>query len=224
VISSALFVVVLAVAAGVASRAQIAGSAMILVVLVVPYAITAAIALFGMHRRGELGALLRPRSGDLTFGAIAAALLFFVALLGRMALAPHGSAREGWLVRVYLQLGNQGMLQRHFLVIGLSVVAMAVLEEITWRGHVYGALKRRLGARKAWPLAAVLYALAQAPTIVMLRDPFAGPNPLVFLCALGCGLVWGLIAASTDRLPVAIFSHALFVWVVAFQFPLWRLA
>jgi membrane protease YdiL (CAAX protease family) len=43
------------------------------------------------------------------------------------------------------------------------------------------------------------------------------------LAALGCGLVWGLIVARTGRLPVAIFSHALFTWCVAVQFPLWRL-
>ena len=69
----------------------------------------------------------------------------------------------------------------------------------------------------------MLYALAHLPTVLLLRDPFAGPNPLVVLAALGCGLVWGLIVARTGRLPVAIFSHALFTWCVAIQFPLWRL-
>src|SRR5207237_92170 len=70
----------------------------------------------------------------------------------------------------------------------------------------------------------VLYAAAHLPTMVLLRDPFAGPNPLVVLAALGCGLVWGLVVARTGRLPVAIVSHALFTWGVVLQFPLWRLA
>ena len=76
-------------------------------------------------------------------------------------------------------------------------MAVAALEEISWRGFVYSLLEERLGTRRAWPATAVLYALAHLPTVFLLRDPFAGPNPLVVLAALGCGLVWGLIVART---------------------------
>jgi uncharacterized protein len=216
-------VVVVASALCVAMRAQYAGSWVIMAVLGAPYAALSALALWRMHRKGEIGSLLRPRSGDLTYGAVAAAMLFFGAWIGRMALAPHGTGREGWLVRVYLQIGNPEALQRHFVVIGVGVVFLAILEELTWRGHVLGVLKQRFGVRKAWPLSAVLYAVAHGPTVVLLRDQFAGLNPLVVLAALACGLTWGLLAARTERLPVAIFSHALFLWVAAIQFPLWRL-
>jgi membrane protease YdiL (CAAX protease family) len=223
VLTAALVVVAVTSAIGVAARPQYAGSWKILVALGVPYAVTAALSLWRMHRRGEIRALLRPRSGDLTYGAVAAAMLFFGALFGRLVLAPHGTGREGWLVHIYLQIGDPEELQRHFVIIGVAVVLLAAFEEITWRGHVYGALKDWFGVRRAWPIAAVLYALAHAPTIILLRDQFAGYNPLLFICALGCGLVWGLIVAHTERLPVAIFSHALFLWVVTCQFPLWRL-
>jgi hypothetical protein len=222
VLTAALAVVFVTSGISVAMLPRYAGSWMILVALGAPYAAASALALWRMHRRGEMGALLRPRSGDLTYGAIAAAVLFFGALLGRFALAPHGTGREGWLVRIYLQIGNPEMLQRHFAIVGVAVVLLAIFEEITWRGLVYGALKERLGARKAWPFAAVLYAAAHAPTIILLRD-VAGYNPLLCLCALGCGLVWGVLVASTERLPVAMFSHALFLWLVTCQFPLWRL-
>jgi uncharacterized protein len=223
VLSVGLVVAVVAAALSVAMRPQFSGSWVMLVALCVPYAIMSALALWRMHRRGELWAALRPRSGDLTYGAVAAAMLFCGAWLGRMVLAPHGTGREGWLVRIYLQIGDPEALQRHFVIVGLAVLILAILEEITWRGHVYAVLKDRLGLRTAWPLTAVLYAVAHVPTIVLLKDPFAGPNPLLFIGALGCGLVWGLLSARTERLPVAVFSHALFLWMAAFQFPLWRL-
>ena len=220
---AALTVVVVGAALCFAMQAQYAGSWMMLALLGAPYAVLSTLGLLRMHRKGEIWTLLRPRSGDLTYGAVAAAMLFFGAWVGRMALAPHGTAREGWLVRIYLQIGNPDLLQRHFLMVGGAIVMLAILEEITWRGWVYGALKEKLGVRRAWPFCAALYAVAHAPTIVLLRDPFGGPNPLLFLCMLGCGLVWGLLVASTDRLPVSIFSHALFLWVAVYQFPLWRL-
>jgi membrane protease YdiL (CAAX protease family) len=223
VLTVAVVVAIATSAIGLAMRPEGSGSWQMLAVLGAPYGVMSALALWRMRSRGEIGALLRPRSGDLTYGAVAAATLFFAALLGRMALASHGTGREGWLVRIYLQIGNPEALQRRFVIVIVALVLFATLEEITWRGYVYGALKDRLGSRKAWPLAAVLYAGSYAPTIVLLRDPFAGLNPLVVVCALVCGLVWGLLAASTARLPVAIFSHALFLWVVVCQFPLWRL-
>ena len=127
-------------------------------------------------------------------------------------------------MRVYLQVGDPEMLQRHMLVVSLGVCTVAALEEISWRGYVFPILEERLGTRRAWPATAVLYAVAHLPTMVLLRDAFAGPNPLVVLAALGCGLVWGLVVARTGRLPVAIVSHVLFTWGVVLQFPLWRLA
>jgi hypothetical protein len=103
------------------------------------------------------------------------------------------------------------------------VVVVAALEEISWRGYVYPILEERLGTRRAWPATAFLYALAHVPTMFLLKDPFAGPNPLVVIAALGCGLVWGLVVARTGRLPVAIISHVLFTLAIAIHFPLWRL-
>jgi membrane protease YdiL (CAAX protease family) len=173
-------------------------------------------------RKTERSPKLRPRSGDLTFGAIVTVMLFFGALAGRMFLAPHGSVREAWIMRIYLQVGDPEMLQRNVIVVSLAVCAVAALEEVSWRGFVYSALEERLGTRRAFPATAVLYSAAHLPTMVLLRDPFAGPNPLVMLAALGCGLVWGLVVARTGRLPVAIISHVLFTWGVVLQFPLWR--
>jgi hypothetical protein len=54
-----------------------------------------------------------------------------------------------------------------------------------------------------------------------MRDPDAGPNPLVPLAALGAGLVWGWMAQRYERLLPGIFSHVLFDWTVVMMFRLW---
>ena len=156
-----------------------------------------------MQKDGTLSEKLRPHSGDLTFGAVVTAMLFFGALAGRLLLAPHGSAREGWLMRIYMQIGDPEYLQRR-IVRGESRRGR---HRCARRDHL--ARLRVSGAREetrhppsvAGDRVAVR---GRAPSdLVVLRDPFAGPNPLVVIAALGCGLVWGLLVARTGRLPVA---------------------
>jgi uncharacterized protein len=152
-----------------------------------------------------------------------AVMLYFGAVAGRLLLSPRGSVREAWIMRMYLQIGDPALLDRHVIAASVAVVLVAALEEISWRGLVYAALEEKVGTRRAWPATAVLYAAAHLPSLTLLGDPFAGPNPLIILAALGCGLIWGLIVARTGRLPVAILSHALFTWAVVIKFPLWQL-
>ena len=204
-------------------RVSAAGTWTVFLAPAVPYVVLSIAAVVQMQRDGTLGIKLRPRSGDVSFGAIIALMLFFGSMAGRMVLAPHGSVREAWIMRVYLQIGDPETMQSRIVLVSAVVMLVAALEEVAWRGFIYATLEERLGSRRAWPITAVLYALASLPTVFLLRDPFAGPNPLIFLAALGCGLVWGLVVARTGRLPVAIISHALFSWCVAVQFPLWRL-
>jgi len=206
-----------------ALRPDAAGTSVVLLAPGVLYAVLTVLAVLQMRRDGTLSEKLRPRSGDLTFGALGTVMLYMGAVAVRMFVAPKASVREAWIMRIYLQIGDPEILQHRIVYISLAVAAVAILEEITWRGYVYSLLEERLGTRRAWPATAVLYALAHVPSVFLLRDPFAGPNPLIVLAALGCGLVWGLVVARTGRLPVAIFSHALFTWCVAIQFPLWRL-
>jgi membrane protease YdiL (CAAX protease family) len=223
VLIAALVLALSAAAMSIATREDLSGTAYVLFVPAVPYTLFAVLAVLRMKKEGSLAEKLRPRSGDLTFGAIVTIMLLLGAVAGRKFLAPHGSARVGWLIRLYQQVGDPEVLQRHMVGVSLAVVVIAALEEISWRGLVFSALEERFGTRTAWPATAILYATAHLPTMFLLRDPFAGPNPLVVIAALGCGLVWGLIVARTGRLPVAMISHALFTLAVAIHFPLWRL-
>jgi CAAX protease family protein len=224
VLIAALALALVAASMSVATRQELSGTSFVFLVPAIPYALLTIVAVVRMKKEGTLSERLRPRSGDLTFGAIVTVMLLLGAVAGRTFLAPHGSAREGWLIRLYQQVGDPDVLQQHMVVVSLAVVVVAALDEISWRGLVYPALEESFGTRRAWPATAVLYATAHLPTMFLLRDPFAGPNPLVVIAALGCGLVWGLVVARTGRLPVAIISHALFILAVAIHFPLWRLA
>jgi membrane protease YdiL (CAAX protease family) len=224
VLKVAVAAVLVAAAVTLAMQQSISGSPIALLALALPYAVLAVLGILYLWREGTLGEKLRPKSGDLTFGALVTVMLFFGAMAGQKFLAPHGSVREAWVMRLYLQIGDPELMQKRVIGVSLAIAAVAILEEIAWRGLIYSLVEESLGTRRAWPVTAVLYACAHLPTVVLLRDPYAGPNPLVVLAALGCGLVWGLIVARTGRLPVAIFSHAFFTWCVAVQFPLWRLA
>jgi CAAX protease family protein len=204
-------------------RPDAAGTPLVLLAPGVPYAVLTVLAVLQMRRDGTLSEKLRPRSGDLTFGALATVMLYMGSIAVRMFIAPKSSVREAWIMRIYLQIGDPELLQHRVVYISLAIALVAVLEEISWRGFVFSMLEERLGTRRAWPVTAGLYAAAHLPSVFLLRDPFAGPNPLIVIAALGCGLVWGLVVARTGRLPVALFSHALFTWCVAIQFPLWRL-
>jgi membrane protease YdiL (CAAX protease family) len=214
---------VVAASMSVAMRQSVAGTPLVLLAPGVPYAVITVLAIVQMQRDGTLAEKLRPRSGDVTFGALVTVMLYMGAVAVRMFVAPNGSLRQLWISRIYDQIGDAEALQQRVVYISLAVALVAILEEIAWRGYVFSLLEERLGTRRAWPFTAVLYAAAHLPSVFLLATPFGGPNPLVVLAALGCGLVWGLVVARTGRLPVALISHALFTWCVAIQFPLWRL-
>lgn len=214
-------VVSLATAAAVAFafNPERAGRSVSLVPLAAVYALCTAVALYRLHRRGELRREMLPHKGDLTLGAVTGALLYGIATLGHLAITSRGSPREGWIMRLYLQLGDPAG-EGHMLL-SASVFGIAALEEITWRGLVMRSLEEPLSPKRAWLFSTLLFAVAHAATAVLLADPVAGPNPLIIGAALGCSFVWGFIAMRYRRLIPAIFAHALFSWSVV-EFPIWR--
>ena len=180
----------------------------------------ALLSVWRMWRDGTLLDLFKWRSGDVALGALVALLLGVGAVAGRQVVIPAGSAPEIWLIRLYLQLGPTPAGTAR-LLFGLGIVAVALLEEIVWRGMVQQILEEHFGVRRAWILAAGLYALAHLPTLWTLAMPSAGKNPLVILAALYCGAVWGFLVARKQRLPPALVSHALFTYAVTSEFRLW---
>lgn len=180
-----------------------------------------------LYRRGSFdeggggAGWLNVRRGDFARGFAGAAVLFGACFGLMKLLAPLGSDRESWLARFYLQVGDPSMLRKSVAIVVLSIVVMAIAEELLWRGLVVSLLADLVGSRRAWVWAAVLYAVATLPTLWALRGPVAGLNPMLPTGALLAGLVWGGMARNFERLLPSIFSHVLFYWTVLMMFRLW---
>jgi membrane protease YdiL (CAAX protease family) len=194
-----------------------AGSMTSFFALFLPYLLFGGYAVFRIRSRGELH-LLKPRPGDLTFGALVAFLLYGLTFVVHALFTSHGEPREGWIIRVYLLLGNPFSDTRHLVAVG--VTAIGLLEELTWRGLVTPTLEPRWGALRAAAISTALWSLAHLPTVFLLADPVAGPNPLLVSGTIGCGFAWSYLRWRMDRLVPVLLSHGLFTWAIV-EFPLW---
>jgi membrane protease YdiL (CAAX protease family) len=198
-----------------------AGTPSFWILATAPTVLVGVFALFRAHRDGEIVGWLKPVWGDPTRGLLSALVLVGASLALVRLVAPAGRARESWLARLYLQFGDPSSLHSHAASVAMVIVIGAAFEEIVWRGLVTSQIAESVGPRTAWIWAAVLYALAQTPTLWRLRDPVAGANPLLCFAALALGLVWGLMARVFGRLVPGILSHAAFDWCVITMFRLW---
>lgn len=210
-------VVVVTAAMAYAFRLEVAGTPWFWVALGVPYLFLAALALYKLWDEGTLLDVLSPRWGDLSLGFVTAAILLLSSWGARAVLAPADSPRLAWLFRIYAQIGDPDMVQRSVLYTGVLLV-IVICEELVWRSMVLDELTRRFGSRRAWPLAAVCYGLTALPTLFTLRDPMAGPNPLLVTAALGCGIVWSFLASIKGRLVPVIIAHGVFTYFSFVQF------
>jgi membrane protease YdiL (CAAX protease family) len=210
------FVVAFAAYAG-AFRDALAGRPAFFWAFGIPHVLLAALAVHGFKQKGTLAARLTPRGGDITWGTLPGIALLGASWVARSVLVPTGTPRQAWLLRLYLVLGDPETLQ-HSVFLTSALVVIVIAEELVWRGMVLDELKERFGLRRGWVLAAALYALATLPTVYSLRDPVAGPNPLLVIAAFGCGLVWTFLAGRFERLLPSIVAHLVFTYFSAVQF------
>ena len=180
------------------------------------YVVLGAITVFRLKARGELSHL-RPRGGDLTFGALVTLLLYGSAYVFHVLVTAPGQPRYEWVLQIYLRLGNPFAEDRHW--VALFAAAIGALEELTWRGGVTAALEERLGLGMGNLLGVALYASAHVATMWALSGA-QGLNPVLLLASAGCGAVWSYLRFRSDQqLAPVLFSHALFTWSVV-EFPL----
>jgi membrane protease YdiL (CAAX protease family) len=202
---------------GFAFRLELAASSLFWVALAVPYLLLAGLALYKLWDEGALLDVLTPRWGDFSLGFLTAALLLLASWGARAVLAPVGTTRLGWLFRIYAQIGDPDVVQRSF-VYTAALLLIVICEELVWRSMVLDELTVRFGMRRAWPLAALCYAITTLPTLYTLRDPAAGYNPLLVTAALGCGIVWSFLASIKGRLVPVIIAHGVFTYFSLLQF------
>jgi membrane protease YdiL (CAAX protease family) len=200
-------------------REAAAGTAQFWLGVSLPYVFLAGLAVHRMWDDGTLVERLKPRTGDLSIGAVSMIVLLFASWAARRVLTPAGSPRQAWLFSIYLQLGNPEHLQRS-TAYTLLILLICAAEEVVWRGMVLGELVARFGRRAALPLSALTYGLVSVPTLWLLRDPIAGLNPLLVTAAVGCGLIWSFLALQFKRLPPVMISHMAFTYFTIVQFRL----
>jgi uncharacterized protein len=204
-----------------ACSSRFAGASGVAYVFMLGYGALALGAVFSGHRGQLLGKWMRVRSGDLTFGVALAAF----AMLGAWALmrwvAMPGTRHEGWVVRVYFQLGDPSWMRSRLPAVLAGISVCVVSEELIWRGWVTSLLQQRFGLRYAWIVAAGGCAVAHLPAAWVLRDPDTGLNALVILAALGTGILWGAVTQVSGRLVPAMLGHTLFSIAAALLFRLW---
>jgi membrane protease YdiL (CAAX protease family) len=200
-----------ALAQGWALREALAGTSGVWLALGLAYVIVGGLGLRRLWENGTLLERLRPRGGDITLGALTAALLLVGSWAMRSLVVPMDSPRYAWLLRLELVLGNPNLIQRSARIT-ITLLLIAVLDEIAWRGCVLGTLTERYGTRRAFLYAVLLYGAAALPTVVTLSDPVAGLNPLWAMLTLATGLFWTFLARLTGRLPPSIVSHAIFAY------------
>lgn len=200
-----------------AFRRDMAGTDAFWLVFGLPHLALAVFAVERLYRDGKLRERLTPRGGDISIGALTGLALLAASWAVRASLTPTGSPRQAWLFWLYAQLGDPDRVQQS-VILTVTLCAIAVMEELIWRGYVLERMTAHFGERRGWVFTAVLYSLATLPTAYTLRDPVAGLNPLLIMAALGCGIVWTFMAARFKRLLPVIVSHVAFTYFSAVQF------
>lgn len=209
---------VVAVAVTVALRLSWADSLTMWLIMGVPYAVLAGLAVRHFWEEGTLADVFRFRAGDFTIGAVVALVLMAASWLLEPWLVPAGSPQQLWLIRLQEHIGAPRQILYTPRIAG--VVLLPLMQELVWRGWVLDVTSARLGERRGWLITALAYGAAHLPTLLVLRDPVSGSNPLVVILAFGAGLVLTFLAARVRRLPPVMIAHVLFAILAATRFRL----
>lgn len=206
-----------AISAYFASRPEMAGQPKLWLYLLLPNLPLALLACLSLSREGRLKQRLLPHRGDVFLGVLTAVVVVIATWSGRYLVMPHGSPREAWLGRLYLQLGDPQLLESARWL-PLALLLGPVLDEIVWRGWIQDSLSERLGPIRGLVMTSGLYAITALPTTLNLADPTVGANVLGPLLAIVGGLVWGYATQLSGRATPAMISHATFVYFSVMQF------
>ncbi len=214
----ALALIVTAAATAFAFRPDHAGTLAFPVTILAASAALAVLAVAIAYRDGVLLDWVKPRWGAFSGGAGTALVLFAVAYVIVKVLAPDGSHRQAWLLRLYLQMGSPQILREKAVLVGAAIVLFAITDGLVWRGLVPSVLASRFGSRRAWIAAGALYGVSYVPAALMLREGGAGPNLLLVAGALSTGWILGASTRIFGRLVPGIIGHALFAWFALMTF------
>jgi membrane protease YdiL (CAAX protease family) len=125
----------------------------------------------------------------------------------------HSPDTQGWGV-----LTAQGLIARMILnaIIGIVVVsALALFEEIGWRGWLLRQFMRRMSARRAIAATAIVWALWHVPFGLSGIQHIDGVSParvaiLIPFGTVAAGLVIGWLWVRTESIWIAAIGHGAF--------------
>ena len=202
-----LVVAVLTGAVAYAFRPGLAGSPSMWLAIGVPYLLLAGLGLVQLARRERLTGLLGYRRGDPSIGILVGLGLLAAAWLFARQWLHAGASARAWLFSVFLLAGDPAWVPGSLLLF-----AIAICEEVVWRGWVQLELRDLLGPRRAWIACGLLYGAAHAPTLFTLEDATAGKNPLLLIAAVAGGLCWSFLVERTGRLLPGLIAHGVFTY------------
>ncbi|MGC4065457.1 MAG: CPBP family intramembrane metalloprotease [Polyangiaceae bacterium] len=130
---------------------------------------------------------------------------------------PHGSIREAWLARLYIQAGDPLELGR----VGwlpLVILGWAISDEIIWRGWLQPVVTSRFGVTRGVLVLTAAYTAQSLPSIYYLADPSAGYNPLISILAACCGLCFSYITHLAGRITPSLIAHATLAYFTILEF------
>jgi len=209
-------VAVLTGAIAYAFRPGLAGSPTMWIAIGAPYLLLTGLGLVQLARRQRLTTLLGYRRGDPSIGILVGLVLLAAAWLFARQWLPAGASARAWLFSVFLLAGDPAWVPG-----GLLLFAIAICEEVVWRGWLQLELRDLLGPRRGWIACALLYAAVHTPTLFTLQDATAGKNPLLLIAALGGGLCWSFLVERTERLLPGLIAHGVFTYFATHS--LWML-
>jgi len=154
--------------------------------------------------------LLRPSVGRVVAGVAAGVVMVAASHAVFAALVAAWPGARGPALSLYALFASGGWSPATRLAF---LVVVAVSEEVVFRGALDGAP----GAAAAGPRDAArvgLFALAYATGTLPLG------NPLLFACALSCGVAWGGLRLASRSLVTPLVAHVLWDVGVLLVWPL----
>lgn len=156
--------------------------------------------------RRRMAEQLRFRWIDLPIGIVSAGVLYGLFFLGHALLTALLPFAGGQIESIYAIRSETP----HWLIALMLFLWVGPAEEIFWRGFVQDRLTAKHNPYVALLLAAALYTLVHAVSF----------NPMLIAAAGLCGLFWGLLYFTTNRLWPVILSHALWDVLIFIVLPI----
>jgi membrane protease YdiL (CAAX protease family) len=172
------------------------------------------LAAVGVATRAVPRVLLRPTPAAIAVGTVAGALMVLfthVAYLALGAVAPSVRPATAELLALLNAVGFSDTNR------AILIVVIASCEEVLFRGPGSGMLDGF--ARPHWPVPSELSRLLAFAVVYALTTAPLG-SPLLVVCALLCGSLWGVLRVATGSLIVPILAHVLWDLGVLLVWPL----